>query len=701
MERALAQQLFRQELDNRGLSDWSYRIIPTFDWLGLCEYESKTVSLSSHHVDLHDEKAVLNTIRHEVAHALVGPGHEHDATWETKAKMLGCYETRSCSSLGLPEHVIDAIRSGHKVDTSFTDGKVLLKKITYEEVDARKANYEITQHQDLCPTCHKKAIAVRESIIKTPDSEKFDKKIIFLQCNHIKVVELPKETPFHKLLAEGSLNCEHKFDKNQCILCGGYRPFEFQVDGMKLIEQGMLSNSGAVLADEMGLGKTVQAIGELYFNQELLLPALIIVKSKIKIQWFKQLLRWSRDTIVPQIIGSSKDYLIPGLKAYIVSYDMLVPKSRTNKSTGNQIKQGFDISKFESVGIKSVILDECQHISNVDSTRTQQVRRITKNKKVLGLSGTPWKNKGGEFFSILNMVAPAKFYSKAAFDQQWVQTYFDGKYTKQGGIKNIPQFKEYTKDIVIRRERSQVASELPLINRMPLFVELDKLYQDMYDESEGDFVKWYNDKVIGGENLSSLDILAQMTRMRHIAGLSKIPATMEFLHNYIDERDDSIIIGVHHKDVMEIFLEKSKTEFPDMQILSLKAGGDSYATVESFNSRRSILFASTLAGGEGVDGLQKSCSDLIMHERQWNPSNESQFEGRLLRFGQKSSFLNATYIMANGTIDEMFNSIVERKRVQFHEAMNKGEHEKWIEGDLVQEMAQLIVANYNRRKGKK
>ena len=44
------------------------------------------------------------------------------------------------------------------------------------------------------------------------------------------------------------------------------------------------------------------------------------------------------------------------------------------------------------------------------------------------------------------------------------------------------------------------------------------------------------------------------------------------------------------------------------------------------------MVASTLAAGEGLN-LQ-TCSDCVIHERQWNPANEEQVEGRFIRIGQ-------------------------------------------------------------------
>ncbi len=75
------------------------------------------------------------------------------------------------------------------------------------------------------------------------------------------------------------------------------------------------------------------------------------------------------------------------------------------------------------------------------------------------------------------------------------------------------------------------------------------------------------------------------------------------------------------------------------------------------------MIASTLASGEGLN-LQ-SCSDCVMHERQWNPSAEEQAEGRFIRIGQLAQSVNAVYMHADDTVDTDLHNIVEGKRRAF------------------------------------
>ncbi len=709
LDRKGAGEYAKQKLNEHGLKEWRVTITndPNTPYLGLCVYKDKTIILNAFHIDIHPAKEIRNTVLHEVAHALC-PGHAHDNVWATKAREIGCDNTNPCSHLSLPEHVIDAIRSGHMVEVEVEEKEVVQV--------VREVKHRVTRLQDKCPFCGK--VAVEKFTVNTLDKEGNDVKLITLECFHIIKKVIPRGTAFDTMVSNDwkpeVKNCKHTWDKNRCSKCGEFKLFNFQVAGARFAEAGLAVQKGVGIFDEMGLGKTIQALALLRFHADKYTPTMIVTKSAIKFQWFKAAVTWLGPSFIGQIISTGKDFFMPGLKVYIIPYDLLRRFSPEKKK------------QLHALGIKLVILDEVQQIKNPDSSRTQEVRKLVTGSgqdcKVVELSGTPWKNRGSEFFPALNLLDPIKFHSYQHYLDTHVDYYWDGAKKKMGGIRNIPRFKQLTETLVIRREYNEVMEEFPEVNRMRLPVQLDELSQSNYDDSESDFVKWYNDAVIGGEEdkLSGIEILAQMARMRHITGLAKIPATLSFIEEFVEDTDKKLVVFVHHKDVgqfmAKMLVDTNKETNPDWHELAttLKEEGvrvfsytsahtgrpEGYQIQEDFNNtKRCIMIASTLACGEGLN-LQ-TCSDSILHERQWNPQNEDQATpGRFKRIGQVATSINITLPEADGTIDQHLDAIVETKRRFFHAAHNKGEVPTWSENDIAKQLAQLIVQKHQEKKKK-
>ena len=81
-----------------GLKGWRLTLDHARRRAGQCDYRTKTISLSRHYVRYAEKAHIKDTILHEIAHALVGPHHGHDAIWRQKAREIGCTATR-CHTL--------------------------------------------------------------------------------------------------------------------------------------------------------------------------------------------------------------------------------------------------------------------------------------------------------------------------------------------------------------------------------------------------------------------------------------------------------------------------------------------------------------------------------------------------------------------------------------------------------------------------
>ena len=87
-----AQQLAVELMEKHNLFEtgWRFGFDTAKRRFGCCNYTYKKITLSSALVSVNDEARVKNTILHEIAHALVGRGHGHDAVWRREAIKIGC-----------------------------------------------------------------------------------------------------------------------------------------------------------------------------------------------------------------------------------------------------------------------------------------------------------------------------------------------------------------------------------------------------------------------------------------------------------------------------------------------------------------------------------------------------------------------------------------------------------------------------------
>ena len=81
-----------------GLVGWRIKFDHARRRAGQCDFSKKVISLSRLYVRVANKDHIRDTILHEIAHALVGPRHGHDAVWRQKAREIGCTATR-CHTL--------------------------------------------------------------------------------------------------------------------------------------------------------------------------------------------------------------------------------------------------------------------------------------------------------------------------------------------------------------------------------------------------------------------------------------------------------------------------------------------------------------------------------------------------------------------------------------------------------------------------
>ena len=452
-------------------------------------------------------------------------------------------------------------------------------------------------------------------------------------------------------------------DANYHALDGSKKEcYEYQVTGVKKVEE---TNYNCLIADAMGLGKTIQAIVALRNAPPELLPAIIVVKSATIYQWVREFREWgSLDDLGILPIFSKDSPFIPGFKAYLVSMDLI---NRQDKA-GNWII----VDKLLVLNPKFIIVDECHSFKDRDSKRTHALVRLIKNggiKHKLFLSGTPIKNRAGEYFTVLNLLAPDHFPSWTRFASRWLEANEKGVPTRIRPYA-LEDFKKLTSRWIIRREKSEVLTNLPEFSRQDEYLDTN---HEWLKTSYNRELSLFDNALNSEEGLDGMAILAWLNRLRQITEQAKVNATIEYVEEFLESCDDEkIAIGVHHKAVRDaLYYSLEQKGYRPLKL----SGEDSserkdWIQQEFSQPHRRVLVINMLSGGVGLN-LQ-CCAHTLIIARQWSSADEEQYESRFHRNGQEKPVV-AKYMHIKGTIDEFFAEMVAEKRQIFNETVSDWE----------------------------
>lgn len=85
-------------LETHRLTRWTFKLDHSTRRAGCCNYRDRTISISYELARTATDAEIREVLLHEIAHALAGRKHHHDAHWKKVAQEIGCSGAR-CHTL--------------------------------------------------------------------------------------------------------------------------------------------------------------------------------------------------------------------------------------------------------------------------------------------------------------------------------------------------------------------------------------------------------------------------------------------------------------------------------------------------------------------------------------------------------------------------------------------------------------------------
>lgn len=412
---------------------------------------------------------------------------------------------------------------------------------------------------------------------------------------------------------------------------------------LKLSSLGM----GGVLADDMGLGKTLQTLSFLHATGG---QSLVVCPSSLVSNWVAE---------AAQFFPIMKTVAIEGPKRKAVlqkegdSADLLVTSYALLR---------LDIEVWREWGFTSVILDEAQVIKNPDAQVSKAAFSLSGSNR-FALTGTPVENSVKDLWSVMRFVQPSYLGKRTDFAERYEKPLAKGD---DPALRS--RLARRLRPLLLRRMKSEVATELPEKIEQVRYVELGKRQRQVYEGILRESRQRVSDAEGGAKRMIALTSLLRLrqaccdlrlTGLRDEGEGAKIGILEELL--------EEAVTGGHRVLVFSQFVQFLQAIVPMLAARGWKSCYLDGSTknrgevVKRFqeNDDIAIFLISLKAGGVG---LNLTGADTVIHvDPWWNPAVEAQATDRAYRIGQKR-VVTSYKLIARGTVEEKILALQEKKR---------------------------------------
>jgi superfamily II DNA or RNA helicase len=422
---------------------------------------------------------------------------------------------------------------------------------------------------------------------------------------------------------------------------------------------------GGVLADEMGLGKTAQAAAllcSLYAKPgneraEGNPPgaSLVVCPASLTENWRRELARFAPSLRVFVHHGSGRLSTPPDGRIHdvvVTSYGTLVR----------------DQELFAEAELACLVADEAQHAKNRRTQAATALRALTAKARFC-LTGTPVENSLEDLRSLFDIVLPGAVAAIPGDARGEERSWHEKRMHRQ------------TAPYILRRTKSQVATELPPKIEQVLWCELTDKQRACYEAVRAATDREIDALAFAGRSESQvrLAVLTQLLRLRQIccdprlveqqeqsgrhsaADSGKLAVFRELLAEALDDGHRLLVFSQFTRLLGLVREELSAQGVAFCYLDGSMAPGARQAEVDRFqgDSTVPVFLISLKAGGTG---LNLTGADVVVHlDPWWNPAAEAQATDRAHRIGQ-TRVVTSYKLVATGTVEEKVLQLQETKR---------------------------------------
>lgn len=401
---------------------------------------------------------------------------------------------------------------------------------------------------------------------------------------------------------------------------------DFQKQGLAFL----LSARRCLLADEMGLGKTVQALA--FLATTAAYPALLIVPPHLIRNWQSEIERFLGSGVRVHVIRGLTPYALPPAEVYLIHYLLL----RGWKET------------LPALGLRTAIFDEMQELRRNGTGKYSAASLVAQAcENVIGLSGTPIYNQGGEIWNVVNILDFHFLGDWESFSREWCYGYNSAVVAKPELLGEHLR----REGLMLRRVKADVLPQLAPKRRLVQQIDWDdRVYRELMVPvaEQLRLLRMTDDP---SRRALIEDAICQ--RQRQATGIAKAPFVAAFVRALV-EAGEAVLLMAHHHAVMDIYKEELKALRPGF-VTGRESDAQKQAACDRFMQGKTDLLCVSLRAASGLNLQRASC--VVFGELDWSPAVHSQAEDRAHRIGQQDSLLCYYLVSPRGSDREMQDAL--------------------------------------------